>query len=30
MNKTYHIYLEDKVMFKNIDKEMFDKKWEKK
>ena len=29
MNKTYHIYLEDKVLFKNLEKELFDIIWEK-
>jgi len=29
MNKTYHIYLEDKVLFKNLEKEIFDIVWDK-
>ena len=28
MNKTYHIYLEDKVLFKNLEKETFDIVWD--
>ena len=28
MNKSYHIYLEDKVLFKNLEKEIFDIIWD--
>ncbi len=28
MNKSYHIYLEDKVLFKNLEKEIFDIVWD--